>query len=62
MASLEAVAYPLGVVVVVAFGLFALIFSIWRQRSQGASDSPEFFLTARKSVNTFTIAWYTKKS
>eukprot|EP00897_Mesotaenium_endlicherianum_P008970 jgi/Mesen1/8100/ME000434S07345 len=57
MVSLEAIAYPLASVVVVLFGVFACAYQYMRQRKQGGDDTAEFFLTARNSVPTFTIAW-----
>ena len=56
MADLAALGYGLGVTFVVLFGLFATAYAIWRQVKHG-QDTPEFFLTARKSVKTFTIGW-----
>ena len=54
---LVGLAYPLAAVAVVLFGLFACIYQYIRQRKQGRADTPEFFLTARGSVKTFTVAW-----
>lgn len=54
---LVSLAYPLAAVAVVLFGLFACIYQYIRQKNQGHSDTPEFFLTARGSVKTFTVAW-----
>ena len=54
---LVGLAYPLAAVSVALFGLFACIYQYIRQRKQGRADTPEFFLTARGSVKTFTVAW-----
>ena len=56
MASLADLGYALGVTVVVLFGLLATAYAVWRQIKHG-QDTAEFFLTARKSVKTFTIGW-----
>ena len=40
----------------VAFGASACLVAFWRHRTVGP-DTTEFFLTARKSVGTFRIAW-----
>lgn len=48
--------YVVASVVVVAFGASACLVAFWRHRTVGP-DTTEFFLTARKSVGTFRIAW-----
>ncbi|GJP42579.1 hypothetical protein CLOM_g2130 [Closterium sp. NIES-68] len=57
MASLEVLAYTFGVLAVVLFGAGACAFAIYREVKQGGPDTPDFFLTARKSVPMLTIAW-----
>jgi hypothetical protein len=49
--------YPVGVAVVVGFGLLACFLSWLHEKRQGGKDTVEFFLTARNSVNTVTIGW-----
>ncbi|CAI5519513.1 unnamed protein product [Closterium sp. Naga37s-1] len=57
MASLEVLAYTFGVLAVVLFGAGACAFAVYREVKQGGPDTPDFFLTARKSVPMLTIAW-----
>ncbi|CAI5506165.1 unnamed protein product [Closterium sp. Naga37s-1] len=57
MASLEVLAYTFGVLAVVLFGAGACAFAVYREMKQGGPDTPDFFLTARKSVPMLTIAW-----
>lgn len=55
--SLVYASYPVASAVIVLFGLAACIYQYVREKRQGGPDTPEFFLTARNSVPTFTIAW-----
>ncbi|CAI5499884.1 unnamed protein product [Closterium sp. Naga37s-1] len=57
MASLEVLAYTFGVLAVVLFGAGACAFAVYREMKQGGPDTPDFFLTARKSMSMLTIAW-----
>jgi hypothetical protein len=50
------VAYPVAAVVVVLFGIFALIVG-WEHFRRTGKDSQEFFLTARDSAGIFRISW-----
>ncbi|CAI7896108.1 unnamed protein product, partial [Closterium sp. NIES-54] len=56
MEELSYVAYSLAVAVVLAFGLGACAYAAHREKLQGGPDSPDFFLTARRSVNTSMVA------
>ncbi|GJP78331.1 hypothetical protein CLOP_g8651 [Closterium sp. NIES-67] len=57
MEALSYIAYTLAVAVVLAFGLSACAYAAYREMLQGGPDSPDFFLTARRSVKTFMVAW-----
>lgn len=57
MTTLSVLSYTLGILAVVAFGLGACLFQVHREIKQGGTDSPDFFLTARRSVSMFTISW-----
>lgn len=57
MDSFQALALGLALGVVVLFGALALGYYFWRRSKTDAPQSPEFFLTARRSVGAFTIAW-----
>lgn len=55
MADLVSISYGVCLTVVVLFGIGALILA--KLRNKRHAQTQEFFLTARKSVNEFTIAW-----
>ncbi|KAF9580260.1 hypothetical protein BGW38_003165 [Lunasporangiospora selenospora] len=55
--SLLSVTYGLSITTIVLFGVGALIFARYRQRRFKHEDTTEFFLTARRSVQGYTIAW-----
>ncbi|CAI5483272.1 unnamed protein product [Closterium sp. Yama58-4] len=57
MEALSYIAYTLAVAVVLAFGLGACAYAAHREKLQGGPDSPDFFLTARRSVKTSMVAW-----
>jgi hypothetical protein len=50
------ITYVVAAVVVFLFGAAACLVAFVRHRTHGP-DTTEFFLTARKSVGTFRIAW-----
>jgi SSS family solute:Na+ symporter len=55
MVDLQPLAYGLSITVVVLFGIGAIILT--RRRQNVMKHDTEFFLTARKSVSEFTVAW-----
>ncbi|CAI5529735.1 unnamed protein product [Closterium sp. Naga37s-1] len=57
MEEFSYIAYTLAVAVVLAFGLGACAYAAHREKLQGGPDSPDFFLTARRSVKTSMVAW-----
>ncbi|KAI8817845.1 uncharacterized protein EV422DRAFT_540176 [Fimicolochytrium jonesii] len=58
MATVKELALPLSIIAVLLFGILALVIARRKQRFQeDRQDSTEFFLTAKRSIPTFQIAW-----